>query len=104
MESGGALAQAVSKGGIRSSLAEGEDRTGTNWEKRFIAQAGPPRPIGEPDYAGGIRIEPRNPNAIHLSSQARNPLDLAALRSVPLRSDARYGSQLARSPVGFLRS
>ena len=33
--------------------------TGTNWQKRFIAQA---RPIynGQPDYGGGIALDPQN--------------------------------------------
>jgi hypothetical protein len=64
--------------------------TGTNWQKRFIAQAGRPLYKGEQHYAGGITIDPRNPDAIYLSSNARNPFDLTTLTNVPLRANARY--------------
>jgi len=58
--------------------------TGTNWQKRFIAQAGRPLYNGQPDYGGGIGIDPVNPNVIYISSDAANPFDLSTTTSVPL--------------------
>jgi len=58
--------------------------TGTNWQKRFIAQAGRPLYNGQPDYGGGMGMDPMNPNVIYLSSDAANPFDLSTTTSVPL--------------------
>ena len=58
--------------------------TGTNWQKRFIAQAGRPLYNGQPDYGGGIGLDPQNVNTIYLSSDAANPFDLTTTTNVPL--------------------
>ena len=76
--------------------------TGTNWQKRFIAQAGRPLYNGEQDYAGGITIDQRDPNAIYLSSNARNPFDLTTLTNVPLRANTRYEIWRGITPDGGL--
>ena len=60
--------------------------TGTNWQKRFIAQAGRPLYNGQPDYGGGIGLDPQNVNTIYISSDAANPFDLSTTTSVPLGS------------------
>jgi autotransporter-associated beta strand protein len=60
--------------------------TGTNWQKRFIAQAGRPLYNGQPDYAGGICLDPQNPNTIYLSTDAASPFDLSTTTNVPLGS------------------
>jgi hypothetical protein len=64
--------------------------TGTNWQKRFIAQAGRPLYASEDDYAGGICLDPEDPNVIYLSSNAANPFDLSSTTAVPLRANERY--------------
>lgn len=58
--------------------------TGTNWQKRFIAQAGRPLYNGQPDYGGGMGIDPVDPNVIYISSDAANPFDLSTTTSIPL--------------------
>jgi len=58
--------------------------TGTNWQKRFIAQAGRPLYNGQPDYGGGMGLDPQNVNTIYISSDAANPFDLTTTTSVPL--------------------
>lgn len=64
--------------------------TGTNWQKRFIAQAGRPLFNPENDYAGGICLDPQNPNTIYISSNASNPFDLSSISNVTLRANERY--------------
>lgn len=64
--------------------------TGTNWQKRFIAQAGRPLYESEDDYAGGICLDPENPNIVYLSSNAEDPFDLGNVTNVPLRANQRY--------------
>jgi hypothetical protein len=64
--------------------------TGTNWQKRFIAHAGRPLYSAEDDYAGGICIDPQNPDVIYLSSNAGDPFNLADTTNVPLRANERY--------------
>ena len=64
--------------------------TGTNWQKRFIAQAGRPLYEAERDYAGGIGLDPENPNVLYLSSNAAEPFDLRSTTKVPLRASERY--------------
>lgn len=64
--------------------------TGTNWQKRFIAQAGRPLYRSENDYAGGICIDPVNPNIIYISSNALDPFNLSDTTYVSLRSNERY--------------
>lgn len=60
--------------------------TGTSWQKRFIAQAGRPLYNGQPDYGGGIGIDPKDINTVYFSSDAANPLDLSTTTNVPLGS------------------
>jgi hypothetical protein len=64
--------------------------TGTNWQKRFIAQAGRPLYNGQPNYAGGMSIDPSNPDVVYLASNAARPFDLTTLTNVPLRANDRY--------------
>jgi Concanavalin A-like lectin/glucanases superfamily/BNR repeat-containing family member len=64
--------------------------TGTNWQKRFIAQAGRPLFSTENDYAGGICVDPSNPNVIYISSNASDPFNLADITNVTLRANQRY--------------
>ncbi|HUJ71360.1 MAG TPA: glycoside hydrolase family 88 protein, partial [Verrucomicrobiae bacterium] len=60
--------------------------TGTNWQKRFIAQAGRPLYATENDYAGGICLDPQDPNLVYISSDASDPFDLSSTTNVPLRA------------------
>jgi hypothetical protein len=64
--------------------------TGTNWQKRFIAQAGRPLFNPENDYAGGICLDPANPNTIYISSNASDPFNLTDTTNVTLRANSRY--------------
>lgn len=64
--------------------------TGTNWQKRFIAQAGRPLFSTENDYAGGICVDPANPNVIYISSDATAPFNLSDITNVTLRANQRY--------------
>ncbi|MGC3959882.1 MAG: BNR-4 repeat-containing protein [Verrucomicrobiota bacterium] len=64
--------------------------TGTTWQKRFIANAGRPLYAAEDDYAGGICLDPVEPNVIYISSNAQNPFDLADPTTVPLSASQRY--------------
>jgi hypothetical protein len=64
--------------------------TGTNWQKRFIAQAGRALFNSEDDYAGGICVDPNNPNTIYISSNAQNPFNLTDTTNVTLRANERY--------------
>ena len=64
--------------------------TGTEWQKRLIAHAGRPLYAAERDYAGGICIDPQNPNVIFISSNAANPFDVSSITNVPLRANDRY--------------
>jgi hypothetical protein len=64
--------------------------TGANWQKRFIAQAGRPLFSTENDYAGGICVDPANPNVIYISSNASDPFNLTDITNVTLRANQRY--------------
>lgn len=64
--------------------------TGAAWQKRFIAHAGRPLYVAEDDYAGGICVDPQNPNVIYISSNAQNPFNLADTTNIPLRANSRY--------------
>lgn len=64
--------------------------TGTNWQKRFIAQAGRPLYESERDYAGGICLDPQDPNILYLSSNAAEPFNLGSTTNVQLRANERY--------------
>ncbi len=76
--------------------------TGTEWQKRFIAQAGRPLYSGEDDYGGGMTIDPENPNVIYISSNAANPFDLSSISTVPLRQNERYEIWRGVTPDGGL--
>ncbi len=58
--------------------------TGTNWQKRFIAQAGRPLYTSEDDYAGGIALDPEDPSVVYVSTDAAAPFDLTTISNVPL--------------------
>ena len=58
--------------------------TGTNWQRRFIAQAGRPLYNGQPDYGGGMALDPQDVNTIYISSDAANPFDVTTTTNVPL--------------------
>ena len=58
--------------------------TGTNWQKRFVAQAGRPLYNGQPDYGGGMALDPQDVNTIYIASDAANPFNLGTTTSVPL--------------------
>lgn len=62
--------------------------TGTNWQKRFIAQAGRPLYNGQPDYGGGMCLDPQDPNTIYISTDAANPFDLTTTTNVPLGANS----------------
>jgi hypothetical protein len=64
--------------------------TGTNWQKRFIAQAGRPLYGSENDYAGGICIDSEDANPVYISSNAADPFKTADTTDVPLRLHHRY--------------
>jgi len=64
--------------------------TGSSWQKRFIAHAGRPLYSAEDDYAGGICIDPQQPNVIYISSNALDPFALSDITHVPLRPSNRY--------------
>ncbi len=64
--------------------------TGTQWQKRFIAQAGCGIYKTEDDYAGGMAIDPQNANVVYVSSNAVNPFALDDLNNVPLNPGQRY--------------
>lgn len=58
--------------------------TGTNWQRRFIAQAGRPLYNGQPDYGGGMALDPQDVNTVYIASDAANPFDVSTTTSVPL--------------------
>lgn len=64
--------------------------TGSSWQKRFIAHAGRPLYAAEDDYAGGICVDPVEPNVVYVSSNAQNPFNLADTTNVPLSTSQRY--------------
>ncbi|TAK93087.1 MAG: hypothetical protein EPO07_18640, partial [Verrucomicrobia bacterium] len=64
--------------------------TGSAWQKRFIAQAGRPLYSAENDYAGGICVDPVEPNVIYISSNAQNPFNLTDTTNVTLSASQRY--------------
>lgn len=64
--------------------------TGATWQKRFIAHAGRPLYSAEDDYAGGMCIDPENPNVVYISTNAANPFDLSSTTNVPLNANSRY--------------
>jgi autotransporter-associated beta strand protein len=61
--------------------------TGTNWQKRFIAQAGRPLYSSQEDYAGGICLDAQDVNTVYISSDAANSFDLSSITNVPLEAN-----------------
>jgi hypothetical protein len=64
--------------------------TGTTWQKRFIAQAGRPLYAVENDYAGGICLDPQEPNTLYISSNAQDPFNVSDITNVTLRASSRF--------------
>ncbi len=64
--------------------------TGTEWRRRFIAQAGRPLYSAEDDYGGGMCLDPEDPRIVYISSNAANPFALGDISNVPLRAGERY--------------
>ncbi len=58
--------------------------TGTNWQNKFIAQAGRPLYDGQPDYGGGMALDPQDPTTIYISTDAANPFVTNTVTNVPL--------------------
>ena len=58
--------------------------TGTNWQKQFIAQAGRPLYDGQPDYGGGIGLDPVESRHDLYFHGCRHPFDLTTTTNVPL--------------------
>ncbi|MEI8235362.1 MAG: BNR-4 repeat-containing protein [Verrucomicrobiota bacterium] len=63
---------------------------GSSWTKRLIAQAGAPLYKDAYDYAGGITVDPSNPDVVYFSSNAADPFDLKDVSNVALRPNKRY--------------
>src|SRR6266850_3995699 len=59
-------------------------------QKRFIAHAGRPLSDGESDYAGGICLDPENPDVVYISSNAANLFDLTSASRIPLSESSHY--------------
>ncbi len=66
--------------------------TGTEWQKRFIAQAGRGLYSSEPDYGGGMAIDPEDPRVVYISTNALHPIDLSTIEvgEIPLNPGDRY--------------
>lgn len=64
--------------------------TGTEWQRRFIAQAGRPLYAAEDDYGGGMCLDPDDPRVVYISSNAIEPFALEDLNEVLLNPNARY--------------
>jgi hypothetical protein len=64
--------------------------TGTDWQRRFIAQGGRGIYAAESDYGGGMTLDPDHPNVVYISTNAANPFTLDDVSNVPLRPGARF--------------
>lgn len=64
--------------------------TGSEWQRKFIAQAGRGIYAAEDDYGGGMCLDPTDPNVVYLSSNAADPFALDDIDDVPLASNERY--------------
>lgn len=64
--------------------------TGTEWQRRFIAQGGRGAYSAEDDYGGGLCIDPVDPRVVYISSNAADPFALGDIDNVPLRANDRY--------------
>jgi hypothetical protein len=58
--------------------------TNGTWQKKLIAQAGRPLYDGQPDYGGGICLDPQDPATIYISTDAVSPFNLSNTTNVPL--------------------
>ena len=72
--------------------------TGSEWERRFIAQGGRGIYSSERDYGGGMTIDPENPHVVYISTNAADPFAIADLDNVPLQINERY--ELYRGVTG----
>ena len=64
--------------------------TGTEWQRRFIAQGGRPLYSAEDDYGGGMCLDPEDPRVVYISTNAAEPFALGDIDAVPLRGNERY--------------
>jgi len=64
--------------------------TGTEWQRSFIAHGGRGFYSAEPDYGGGMAIDPDDPRVVYISSNAANPFELDDIDNVPLGPNERY--------------
>lgn len=64
--------------------------TGTEWQRKFIAQGGRPLYSAEDDYGGGMCLDPEDPRIVYISTNAADPFNLGDTSAVPLRSGDRY--------------
>lgn len=74
--------------------------TGTEWRKKFIAQAGRGIYGAESDYGGGMCLDPDDPRVIYLSTNAASPFSLQNISPVPLAPNARYEIWRGFTPDG----
>lgn len=63
---------------------------GSEWTRRFIAQAGRGLYSSEDDYGGGMSIDPEDPRVVYCSSNAADPFSLDSIDEVPLNPNDRY--------------
>jgi len=64
--------------------------TGTEWQRRFIAQGGRPIYSGEDDYGGGMCLDPEDPRIVYISTNAASPFALGSVNAVPLNTGERF--------------
>jgi signal transduction histidine kinase len=64
--------------------------TGSNWQRRFVAHGGRPLYSSEKDYAGGICVDPENPDVVYISSNSANPADVDDPQGTGLSPNERY--------------
>lgn len=64
--------------------------TGTQWQRRFIAQAGRGIYAAESDYGGGMCLDPADPRVVYISTNAASPFALSDVNNVPLNTNARF--------------
>jgi len=63
---------------------------GEGWRKKFIAQGGRPLYMAENQYAGGMALDPDNPDVVYVSSNAADPFNISTFTDVPLSANQRY--------------
>lgn len=64
--------------------------TGTQWQRRFIAQGGRGLYAAESDYGGGMCLDPADPRIVYISTNAANPFAISDVANVPLAAGARF--------------